>query len=139
MMPEVSPEPIFQASVIPFQRRNGQLEFCLITTRKGNWIFPKGIIDPGETIQQTAIKEALEEAGIRGRILDPPLGGYEYFKWGTTLSVTVLLMEVSDVEDTWEENWRQRRWFTVDQARALVLRLELKELLESAIARIERG
>ena len=71
MNPADSQQPI-QASVIPFQRRNGQIEFCLITTRKRNWIFPKGIIDPGETMEQTAAKEALEEAGTR----DPDLSSF---------------------------------------------------------------
>jgi len=137
-MIRAEPEPpIQQASVIPYQRRNGRFEFCLITTRKGNWIFPKGIIDPGETLEQAATKEAWEEAGIGGRILPPPLGQYEYYKWGTTLIVTVLLMEVSQVADTWEENWRERQWVPADKAKTLVLRPELVELLNKAITRIE--
>ena len=138
MIPAEFHEPIRQASVVPFRRRNQRVEFCLITTRKGNWIFPKGIIDPGETLEQSAAKEALEEAGILGQIT-LPLGQYEYFKWGTTITVTALLMEVYQVEDSWEEDWRQRRWVTVEEARKLVVRDELKELLETAIARIDRG
>jgi 8-oxo-dGTP pyrophosphatase MutT (NUDIX family) len=137
MIPADLPPTIQQAGVVPFHRRSGRIEICLITTRKGNWIFPKGIIDPGETMEQAAAKEALEEAGIAGRIIDPPLGHYEYFKWGTTLNVTVLLMEVLSVEDAWEEDWRQRRWVSFGEAQKLVQRPELKGLLSTAIARIE--
>ena len=55
--------------------RNGQYEFCLITSlRKGRWGFPKGITDPGETHVETALKEADEEAGLRGRIVGDSLG-----------------------------------------------------------------
>lgn len=139
MIPADSHQPIAQASVIPFQRRNGQTAFCLISTRKGNWIFPKGIIDPGETVQETATKEAAEEAGIGGVISDQPLGQYEYFKWGTTLTVTVFLMEVFQVDNAWEEDWRQRKWVSAAEARKLIVREELRELLNTAIARIEGG
>jgi 8-oxo-dGTP pyrophosphatase MutT (NUDIX family) len=137
MIPAESRQPILQASVIPFQRRHGRIAFCLITTRKGNWIFPKGIIDPGETLEQAATKEALEEAGVGGNLCFPPVGQYEYYKWGTTLTVTVLLMEVSQVADAWEEDWRQRRWVSADEAKTLIVRPELRELLHTAIRRIE--
>ena len=59
------PQPIHQAAAVPYRLRNGSAEFCLITTiRKGLWGIPKGIIDPGETAEQTALKEAEEEASI---------------------------------------------------------------------------
>ena len=76
---------IQQASAIPYRRRDGCVEFCLITTiKRRRWAFPKGIIDPGETPVETALKEAEEEAGLHGRVDDEPLGRYKYAKWGTT-------------------------------------------------------
>jgi len=53
---------IAQACVIPFRRDGDEIVFCLITSlKKKRWIFPKGIIDPGETPEETALKEALEK------------------------------------------------------------------------------
>jgi 8-oxo-dGTP pyrophosphatase MutT (NUDIX family) len=128
---------MFQAAAIPFRKRKGRTEFCLITSRKGKWIFPKGIIDPGETVDQTALKEAHEEAGLRGRIAGPPLGQYEFFKWKKRLTVTVLLMEVTTADDVWEEAaWRQRTWVSWSEAMSLISRQELKQLLEAAADRI---
>lgn len=128
---------MLQAAAIPFRPRNGQTEFCLITSRKGNWIFPKGIVDPGETVRDTALKEALEEAGLHGRILSAPLGQYKYSKWGKRLVVTVLLMEVSAADDVWEEAaWRQRKWANQSEAASLLARPELKQLLAEAAERI---
>ena len=100
-----------QASAIPFRRRDGDLEFCLITSMsKRQWCFPKGIIDPGETPAETALKEAAEEAGLRGCIVGDALGEYEYGKWGRVLRVVVLLMEVHHADDDWPEaEHRQRR------------------------------
>lgn len=131
--------PIQQASAVPYRKRDGRVEFCLITSsRKRRWGFPKGIIDPGETPRETALKEALEEAGLHGRLEGDPLGQYQYRKWGTTLSVTCFLMEVTAAEDNWEEaDVRQRRWRTAEKARKLLDRDPLLELLDAAAERVD--
>lgn len=101
-------------------------------------MFPKGIIDPGETYVETALKESHEEAGLRGRIVGEPVGTYEYFKWDTTLEVTVVLMEVLHCDDDWAESTqRQRRWVPVDEAIDMLSKDELKNLLKLAIARLD--
>jgi len=127
-----------QASAVPYRFRDGQPEFCLITsTRSGKWGFPKGIIDPGETAEETAAKEAEEEAGLHGRIVGEPIGQYQYSKWGTTLLVTVYLMEVNGVDDDWEEaELRERVWRRAEEARAAISRTELRRLLDAAVERI---
>ena len=127
-----------QAGAVPFRRHEGQLEFCLITsTRAGRWQFPKGFIDPGETPDETALKEALEEAGVHGRIVGEPLGYYQYAKWGGTHSVLVLLMEVTQCDEHWfEDDMRQRRWVTAEQAGRLLSRPALRELLDVAVGRL---
>ena len=127
-----------QAAAVPYRCRDGQPEFCLITSvRKGHWGFPKGIIDPGETPVQTALKEAEEEAGLHGRIEGDPLGKYEYYKWGTVLVVTVYLMQVTMTDADWQEaSLRDRVWCRADEARAAISRQEFRELLEAALERI---
>jgi len=131
---------IDQASAIPYRRGKGRLEFCLITSiKRGRWGFPKGIIDPGETASQTALKEAEEEAGLKGRIVGDVLGCYAYRKWGRRLNVKVFLMEVTHVAEKWlEDEMRQRAWCTADEARGRVERAELVDILEIAITRIPR-
>jgi len=132
---------LLQAGTIPYRIRNGRPEFCLITSiRKGNWGFPKGVIDPGETPEETALKEAEEEAGLHGHVVGDPLGQYEYRKWGTVLLVTVYLMQVTAVDDEWDEaDLRQRRWCRAEEARAALRRGELRELLDAALEQIAEG
>ena len=132
------PEPIDQASAIPYRIRKGNLEFCLITSvKRGRWVFPKGIIDPGETYKETALKEAEEEAGLHGAIEGEPLGTYTYAKWGTTLNVTAALMNVSRADEQWDESdVRKRRWETAEDARELLDQTALKELLDEAVRRL---
>ena len=133
-------EPILQAGAIPFRHGDAGLEFCLITSvKKGHWQFPKGIIDPGETVEETALKESLEEAGLEGHIVGQPVGTYDYAKWKTTLTVTVVLMEVSQVQKTWDEaEIRKRRWCTAEDVRRRVEKPELLELFEVALAQLEQ-
>jgi 8-oxo-dGTP pyrophosphatase MutT (NUDIX family) len=131
-------EPIDQASAVPYQWRHGRLQFCLITSiKRGRWVFPKGIIDPGETYIETALKEAQEEAGLDGQIVGEPLGTYSYAKWGTTLNVTVALMQVEHQQDQWEESdVRQRRWVSCEEALELLAQDELRDMTREAIRRL---
>ena len=137
-MSSSSKEPIAQACAVPFRLRNGRIEFCLITSsRKRRWGFPKGIIDPGETHEETALKEAEEEAGLHGQIVGEPLGIYTYEKWNSDLVVTVVLMRVRRTLNDWpERSLRQRQWVQLDTARLHLAHPRQKELLEVAVERI---
>ena len=137
-MAKQAKSPILQAGVIPYRTNPSGVEFCLITSiRKDTWGFPKGIIDPGDTAEQTALQEAEEEAGLHGQIEGDPLGEYQYAKWGTNLTVCVYLMHVRAVDENWEEaSLRQRQWCDADTARDLIGREELQKLVEVAVGRI---
>jgi len=37
----------------------------------GDWVLPKGKVDPGETVEAAALREVEEETGCRGRIAGP--------------------------------------------------------------------
>jgi ADP-ribose pyrophosphatase YjhB (NUDIX family) len=129
-----------QACAVPFRRRGKRIEFCLITSSAGRWMFPKGLINRGDTPLQTARREALEEAGLRGRVLPCPLGCYSASKNGRTLSVLVLLMEVSRSDEHWEEaDRRQRCWVSATAARKLLCQTALHDCLDAALARVSRG
>jgi phosphohistidine phosphatase len=130
--------PLLQASAVPFRAVGDTVEFCLITSlSSGRWGFPKGLIDPGETPIETALKEAHEEAGLQGRIVGEPLGEYSYAKWGTSLPVTAYLMVVTQAQPTWlEADRRQRKWASADDAANMLDRRYLAKLLRKAIQRL---
>jgi phosphohistidine phosphatase len=127
---------ILQAGCVPCRFRKGQLEICMITTRKGRWGFPKGIIDPGETPEETALKESVEEAGLIGKIQGKSIGSYRYRKWGVELVCTMFIMKVTMIEDSWDEAWRQREWFSPDAAREIIDREELLPFVDVAAERL---
>ena len=127
-----------QSCAIPYRRSESGFEFCLITSiRSGRWGFPKGLIDPGETPEQTALKESHEEAGISGRIMNPPHGSYTDRKWGRSLHVTVYLMEVTHAEVLWlESHVRQRRFCSVSEAHALLKKSRQHKFFKRALQRL---
>ncbi|WP_434753245.1 NUDIX hydrolase [Paenibacillus amylolyticus] len=49
----------------------GQLQIQLIVDRYGKTTLAKGKMEEGETIEQTALREILEETGMVGRIVEP--------------------------------------------------------------------
>jgi 8-oxo-dGTP pyrophosphatase MutT (NUDIX family) len=48
------------------------LQVAIVLTKpKLRWQLPKGIVDPGETPDVTAVREVREEAGLETNLLDP--------------------------------------------------------------------
>ena len=65
-----------QVAAVCYRVRGFNLEFLLVNTSAGKWTFPKGRIDPQLSGSQSAEREALEEAGARGRIEEVHFGSY---------------------------------------------------------------
>lgn len=133
--PERRPRPAYyytQSAVIPFRRTESGPEILIIGSSSGrHWVVPKGIVEPGLSPGRSAMIEAREEAGVEGSTGDTPIGSYTYEKWGATCTVTVHAMEVSRVlpDDAWEENHRNRRWVTRNEAADLLNEPAFKALL----------
>ena len=103
---------IKQSGAVPIQFQNDEPMFLVINNlNRTRWLVPKGIVEEGLTLAETAVKEAMEEAGITGEILAQPLGVYTYRKWDDVCSVDLFILFVKKIYDTWEEdNFRERRW-----------------------------
>ncbi|MDQ6950877.1 MAG: NUDIX domain-containing protein [Mariprofundales bacterium] len=121
-----------QSSVIPYRRATHGLEVLLMgSSKKHHWGVPKGIHEPGMSAQESAAKEAVEEAGVRGRIDQRLLGVYDYEKWGNCCRVEVFAMEVTELlaEDLWQESHRGRQWVAVETAVGMVKAQQLVPLM----------
>jgi phosphohistidine phosphatase len=117
-----------QSSVIPYRITNGEMEVLITgSSKQKHWVVPKGVSDPGHSLQWSAAKEAWEEAGVEGQVSDQPLGSYQYEKWGASCNVSVYAMEVTRVisADQWEESHRGRRWVSTVEAARLLMQSEL--------------
>jgi 8-oxo-dGTP diphosphatase len=74
------------AGGVAFRNNGDTVEIALIrTSREGRWQLPKGIIDPGETPEQAALREVREEAGIECE-LGEKIDSIDYWyvdRWGS--------------------------------------------------------
>lgn len=58
------------AGGVVYRRVNGAVQIQLIEDRYGKISLPKGKMEPGETAEETALREIAEETGIAGKITD---------------------------------------------------------------------
>ena len=115
-----------QSAVIPVL---GDKVVLITSLCRKRWIIPKGIVEPGMTPEDSAIKEALEEAGVAGALNAADLGTYEYQKWGGVCKVQVFELRVESLLEQWEEmDLRDRRLVSPSEAVELVDEEGLKEI-----------
>lgn len=127
-----------QSGVIPYRCRQGEVEVLLITSRKRKrWVIPKGVVEAGLNPADSAAKEAWEEAGISGQVIQPSLGIYHYDKWGGTCRVEVFLLQVETALESWPEDWRDRQWLSLAEAASRVDESELKQMILAVPGRLK--
>ncbi|XP_046396567.1 diphosphoinositol polyphosphate phosphohydrolase NUDT4B isoform X1 [Ischnura elegans] len=100
-------------------RSDSEKEVLLVSSSRKpeHWIVPGGGVEPEEEPSVTAIREVLEEAGVRGK-LGRCLGVFEQNK-ERKHRTEVFVLAVSDELPEWEDSrtmGRKRKWFPVEEA-----------------------
>lgn len=78
--------------IIPiFVNQKGKREFLLVLQNNGNYAFPKGHMEEGESFMQTAKRELFEEAGVRCTSIDETVFSehYRFYKDEKIIEKTV--------------------------------------------------
>jgi bis(5'-nucleosidyl)-tetraphosphatase len=109
------------AGAILFRDTRGRREYLLLKSRPGDWEFPKGGVEGEEELQQTAIREVSEEAGISDfRLIDGFRREYDYVfqAGGETIHKTVHLFVAESAEASAElsHEHRDHQWRDYQQA-----------------------
>lgn len=111
----------------------------LIATAKNkrhHWILPKGHIDPGETAEQTAVRELREETGVEG-VPVGPAGTKEFQRKGKVLKVEYYVLRFLRQGEGDED--RQVKWVDMDEAMSLLTFDEAREIVHESRLLIEEA
>jgi len=80
------------------------------------WTFAKGRPDPGESSEQTALREVREETGVRGEIVARIPGSF----LGSTTDNEYFLMVPMEGKEDFKEETQAVRWATRGEAENLI-------------------
>ena len=109
---------------------------------EGVWALPKGLIDPGESGAETAVREVAEETGLTGR-LESKLGDvrYVYTRRGERIFKVVSFFllrytrgRIGDLPPGMELEVAESRWLPLDEAPRLLAYGGEREMATKAAA-----
>src|SRR6056297_8513 len=113
---KTSKGPRKQCGALPFRIDDaGRIEVLLVTSRETHrWVIPKGWPIRKLRANQTAAREAYEEAGLAGPVSKEPYGAYTYEKRLKSrafvpCAVDVFLMQVEKEQKRWPERDERER------------------------------
>lgn len=130
MAREAIPTWFFAMVVVRLGRR-----FLVVHERKHEqlWYLPAGRVEPGESILEAAIRETLEESGVRVQLESLLRIEHSPTPNGARTRVFLVARPLDDAppRSTPNEHSLEARWVTLDELRALPLRgPEVREIFE---------
>lgn len=97
----------------------GRVEIaCIYREARGDWTFPKGKLDAGETFEQAALREVVEETGMLCEVVRF-VGTTNYtHRKGKPKIVAYYLMTASEGDFTPNEEVDELVWLPLEQVRS---------------------
>lgn len=136
------------AGGVAFRQVGSELQTVIVSVKPSlRWQLPKGIVDPGETPELTAVREVLEEAGVeteRIRLIETVEYWYQRVQYGKRIRFHkfvhfYLLRYISgDVADH-DHEIEEARWVSFDKAIEMLAFKSERGVVEKALSLIEQG
>ncbi|HEY7397229.1 MAG TPA: NUDIX domain-containing protein [Gaiellaceae bacterium] len=135
----------FSAGAVLVRRLRGEQMVAAIRPagkRAGVWALPKGLIDAGESAEATALREAAEETGVRGRSLGK-LGDVRYwyvwegervFKVVSFFLLRYTAGRLDDLPEAHRHEVAEARWLPLAKAPRLLAYRGEREMAEKALS-----
>jgi 8-oxo-dGTP pyrophosphatase MutT (NUDIX family)/phosphohistidine phosphatase SixA len=136
---------VYAAGAVCWRMSKGEIELAIVfRTKHKDWTFPKGKVDPGELLPETAVREVEEEAGIRIR-LGRKLAVIDYeLDSGETKEVHYWVSKVKDSaiaksKFTANDEIEKVEWFTAKKAMKQLTYDHDRELLAKTLEFYDQG
>lgn len=134
----------FTAGGVVYRQGQKSLEILMIQDHKGRWTIPKGHVEKGETLEETAAREINEETGLSKIKLGEKLDNIYFFyrKHGKLIFMTTCvflveaLAESDDLKHGDSEGIIDVKWFGVEAALELIEYKDTEKLFRLALERL---
>ncbi|HEX3254209.1 MAG TPA: NUDIX domain-containing protein [Gaiellaceae bacterium] len=133
----------FSAGGVVVRRIRGRWHAAAIRPggRDKVWALPKGLIGPGESAAETALREVAEETGVHGRLVEK-LGDVRYvytwkgervFKVVSFFLVRYSSGRLGDLTDEFRHEVAETRWIPLEEAPRLLTYGGEREMVAKAL------
>jgi 8-oxo-dGTP pyrophosphatase MutT (NUDIX family) len=133
----------FSAGGVVVRRVKGEWRLAAIRPagKDDVWALPKGLIGPGESAAEAAVREVAEETGVQGRLLEK-LGDVRYvytwrgervFKVVSFFLIRYVRGRLGDVPEAFRHEVAEARWLPLAEAPRLLSYGGERELAEKAL------
>jgi len=134
----------YTAGGVVFRRNGETVDILMIQDLMGRWTIPKGHVETGESLEQTAIREVAEETGLTEFVMGEKLDKLHFFyrKEGKLIFMTtyVFLMEAVGNTDAVipedSEGIVDAKWFGEAEALTLIEYRDTERLFRVALDKI---
>lgn len=145
-MSELPTEKQVSAGGVVFQKHDNAIDVALISVGKNRrWQLPKGQVDPGETPDETALREVREETGLTSELLQP-LDTVEYWYISTYTGDRIRIhkyvhfylmrFQAGNVEQH-DTEVNEARWVEIQRALEMLAFDNEKNILKKALEAIQ--
>jgi 8-oxo-dGTP pyrophosphatase MutT (NUDIX family) len=133
----------FSAGGVVIRRLRGEWRLAAIRPAgKANvWALPKGLVGPGESAADAAVREVTEETGVEGRLIEK-LGDVRYvytwrgervFKVVSFFLLRYVRGRLGDVQEAFRHEVAEARWLPLADAPQLLSYKGEREMAEKAL------
>lgn len=112
---------------------------CIYREARGDWTFPKGKLDGGETFEEGALREVFEETGMRCRVVRFVGTTHYTHRKGRPKIVAYYLMRADDAEFVPNEEVDELVWLPLERVRDHLTWERDQELFDLALDLPEVG
>lgn len=125
---------------IVFTKSSAEYKFLIIQHLAGHYGFPKGHVEPGETEEQTALREIYEETGLQVTLLEGfRIEDHYLVKQNVPKTVVYFLGRAVTTEVVYIfPEIKAHTWATLEEALELLSYDRQKMLLRHAYARLRQ-